>query len=862
MSLLVGALDAARGLVPTLPDPSSLLSSFASAFDPQTRLLKLSVASSAGIPAGTLLPHRLSGHEAINQGFRFELEGLSNNAHLELKTLLGVGIQVSLLTDAGEERNICGLVTEVHQEGGDGGFAAYRLVIEDGLSVLRLRKTSRVFMDASVLDVTQTILDGHLENNPALAGAFSLDNRCQKKYSQRPFWMQYGESDLAYLRRIWAREGISYVIKPSEGGSDGQPQHTLVLFDDVMDLDENAVGTVRFHRADGVEAKDAITQWHGRRVLQSGAVARSAWNHGTSSVSMASEESQADQGDGGASLSSSLEDYQHEASLEGDDAEAFAARTKLQMQAREGWAKCFEGSGTVRSLAAGTWFTLQEHPIHDNDAAQDREFILTGVDVEAVNNLPKDLTAGLSALLGQCKASKSETFRSSFTCVRRGIPILAAELPAPRPGLLSAHVVGPAGEEVHVDAFGRIRVRFQFVRADEHAGAGASGTDADSAWVRVSSMWSSQGYGSSFHPRVGDEVLIQFLGHDPDRPLVAGSLSNGVKHPAAFSGVAMLPATKALSGFRSQMHKGTGSNELVFDDSPKELRLRLACDHAASQLNLGYLVQPRAGGPSSPLGEGFELRTCAWGALRAAKGLLLSTDGGSGDHIDAAPLVSQLESGLDLAKGLSEASENHKADLLGTNDTVKGLKEGLAGARKTAGKDVAAFEDPILALSSPAGILSATPASQVLSAGEAICVTSGQDTNLAVGGSLVMAVKEAWSVFVAKSGIKLFAGKGDVDIQAHDGSLSLTADHDVKVYAINGDLSLLAKNGLTLATSGAKVELKGGTLTITAAKCNVKTGGVEVKAGGKVDVELPKLPKGGEIKVIDPVKKRLGPYSN
>ena len=214
-------------------------------------MLELHFSADSGIAGNTLLPHRLTGHEGINEGFRFELESLATDATIELKSMLGVGVEVGIKSDGGDTHSICGLVTEVHQEGSDGGFASLRLVIEDGLSILRLRKTSRVFMDASVLEVTQTILDGHLSINPVLAKALTVDNRCQKDYTERPFWMQFGESDLAYLRRIWAREGISYVIQPSAGISTDQPQHTLVLFDDPLDLDANTAATVRFHRADG-----------------------------------------------------------------------------------------------------------------------------------------------------------------------------------------------------------------------------------------------------------------------------------------------------------------------------------------------------------------------------------------------------------------------------------------------------------------------------------------------------------------------------------------------------------------------------------------------------------------------------------
>lgn len=186
---------------------------------------------------------------------------------------------------------------------------------------------------------------------------------------------------------------------------------------------------------------------------------------------------------------------------------------------------------------------------------------------------------------------------------------------------------------MHVDDLGRIRVRFLFTRSKEHEQAGASDTDADSAWVRLAQMWASQGFGSTFIPRAGDEILIQFLGHDPDKPMVVGCVANSLRQPASFGDVSALPGDKALSGIRSRMIQGRGGNELVLDDTPQQVRARLASDHMASQLNLGYLVEPRRGGTGKPLGEGFELRTSGWGAIRGGQGLLLTTEGGDGNHL-------------------------------------------------------------------------------------------------------------------------------------------------------------------------------------------------------------------------------------
>lgn len=162
--------------------------------------------------------------------------------------------------------------------------------------------------------------------------------------------------------------------------------------------------------------------------------------------------------------------------------------------------------------------------------------------------------------------------------------------------------------------------------------------------------------------------------------------------------------------------------------------------------------------------------------------------------------------------------------------------------RGSTARNVAAFSEPILALSAPGGMASATPADFALSAEQNLHTTSGRDTDLAVGGKLAMAIKDAWNVFVAESGIKLLAGKKDIQLRAHDGQIQTTANQGLNVMAIHGKLELLAKNGITLATPGAKLEIKGGNISIEATNCNAYCASLNLQAGASVDAALPQLP--------------------
>jgi type VI secretion system secreted protein VgrG len=840
MSLLSQAAQAFGGPASKLSDLSSLLASFASAFTQKTRILRVYFSADSGIAEDKFLPHVLTGHEEINGDFHYELELLSSDDNVELKSILGNPVMVTILTDTCAEREICGLVLGVRQEGSDGGFAKYRIIIESALSALKHRITARVFNNLDARALTRQIIGEHLENNPILAASFKLDDRCSLDYPARAFRMQYNEPDEAYLRRLWAHEGISYVIEPAPESTQDHPQHVLVLFDDPYVLDPNPAGTVRFHRADGTEQYDAITEWKAHRTLQSGSVSRTSWNHANASVHGTSEGSQSDQGEYGNDLASSLDDYRHEPHLEEHGPDPFEDLGPRRVQVKEQRTKYFEGESSVRFFQAGTWFSLIQHPVQDQDDPQDRDFVITRLETEAFNNLPKDLQGGLSGLLGGERDPHELPYTNRFTCLRRGIPTYAEEIKPPVPGILTARVVGPSNSVVHTDELGRIKIRFLFTRPEEHPDGGASDTDADSAWVRQSEVWSSRDFGGNFIPRVGDEVLVQFLGDDPDKPIVVGSTYNGVKPPASFQNVSGLPLDKTMSGIRSQMHHGMGSNELIFDDTHHELRTKFSSDHEKSQLSLGHLVHPRSKADATPKGEGFELRTDAWGAMRAEKGLLISTDGredASGQHLDPKELVNQTQASIDLTKALSDASENHQAGSLAANETTKQLKKNAEATKNypngKADEKVAAFDKSILGLSSPAGIVEGTPGTIVKSTGKKFHIATGGDANFAIGRKFAMAIQDAWSA-LAMTGIKLFAGKGDVAIEAHEGNIEITGEKETKLIACNQGIDLASPSKATLTAGGCQVELSGGSMTFKAPK------NVNCKAKWNVVMPMPK----------------------
>ena len=269
-----------------------------------TRLVELVFSADSGIPSNKLLVHRLTGWEEINVGFRFEVHVLSDDAFIALKDLEGLPVQLTILTANGAKRQINGVVTGAHSEGTDGALASYRLIVEPLTAALKLSRSSRVFLGLSYFDAALQILNEQIQGNPVFSAAFSLDNRCKGSFPTREFIFLCDESPWDFLRRCFFKEGVSFVFSPAKDGSSDHPQHSLILFNDAQDLDENEAGSVRFHRADGTEETDAITSWHARRTLQCGRVTRRTWDHNTGSLGTTSEELKSDQGEFGNALAS------------------------------------------------------------------------------------------------------------------------------------------------------------------------------------------------------------------------------------------------------------------------------------------------------------------------------------------------------------------------------------------------------------------------------------------------------------------------------------------------------------------------------------------------------------------------------
>jgi type VI secretion system secreted protein VgrG len=867
------------------------------------RPLRLRLAHSEQLSDDVLLPQRIVGTEAICGGIEYRVACIASSPRLPLKELIALPAEIQIVTDRGQLRSICGIVTEARAGDCDGALATYQLVVRDAMAIMEKRVNSRIFRYRNELEIVQVLFDEWRHSNAVLAGAFEyeLDPLFDmRQFPPREQAMQHNESDAAFVRRLLKRRGVSWYFRPGRSRNtavdpvhDRVPSHTLVLFNDPNSLPQNAAGTVRYHRDHATEKRDTVTSWTAARKLQPGTATRHSWDYKNplgAHFMTASARGTADQGSNGNQLAASLDDYLVEMPHSGNDVDDHLRLGHVRMNRHEFESKCFHGQGGVRDFRAGEYFTLAGHPEIDTHPPAERDFVITELHVVVQNNLPKDLSDRAERLLannrwsegmpaafpaaGEPGESQMRT-HVSFTAVRRGVPIVPDFDPRtdlPPTQLQSAIVVGPPNEEVHCDALGRVKIRFPGMRAQDHKhahGAGASDSPADSAWVRVASNWAGSGPGSQAQcgtlglPRVGTEVLVAFLGGDPDKPIILSQLFNQRGAPPALSRQGELPGNRYLSGARSREIGGQRGNQLRFDDTRGQISAQLASEHASSELNLGWLTHPKANGSGAPRGEGAELRSDKAVAVRGAQGVLISAEASNeaeGTQLERAGLVglAQVMQGVldELSRLAIEHSEDEEAKprLAELVDKLKRWHEG-SNVDGAAGGAAPKGGQPIVAAAAPAGIVIASQDNVAVGAETKVDIICAADTELSAGRNIFLRAARSISIFAYELGLKLVAGRGNVVVQTHQGNVEIRSSGRISLIAAEG-IDLQAPS-VKVVSQGAQTDWDGGSITQqSAGKHVVKAASFEHVDGGDgapVGLRLPRsqLETDERVVVID-----------
>ncbi|WP_175836706.1 type VI secretion system Vgr family protein [Burkholderia anthina] len=801
-----------------------------SGFTQSRRLLQVRFARSMNLPRDAVLPHQLTASEGICEPLGFTLQALSSNISMPLKAFIGAPVAFQVGDTAGAERTVCAIVCEARQLASDGGFVLYEFVCTDALSLLDRRVTWRVFRDATIGDVTHAIIQEHTTGNQIIGAAFRLDASALGTYPRREFMMQAQESDLAFMTRLWRREGMSWYF--THAIENGAPIHTLHLVDSTGTWKANPAGRVRFHRPDATEPDDTIFEWEAYREIAPGSVMAASHDYQTAGVQQVEAETAQDQGEHGKALAATLTEYRYDSPHIADTRDHYEQVLHRRQLALTQGAKHFEGRSVVRAFigGAGTVFSLSEHPEIDEHPADDRRFVLTRIETRVRNSLLQN-----SPGKGPFSIEDDAPIINRFECVRASTQIVptwdASSVPSVGP--ISARVVGNG--EVDVDKYGRIGVQFLFARSDDHPNNGASGTLRDSARVRVAQPWADAQSGTAFWPRVGSEVLVLFMQNDPDKPIVIANMFDARHMPVQFSSAGNLPDNSPLYGIRSKEIGGRGYGELQFDDTTAQTKTKLSSEHGKTQLNQGWIGHPRDKGVSEKRGEGFELRTDLAGAIRAARGMLLSTDGRNGakGHVlDRAELVGQLELALSIAKNLSELSSTHEA-----YETDTGPQDKLTnGIREWTGDGGAAA----IGITAPDGVAVSSPANVLTVAGGHVESVAAQDANISAGRRILMRAAQGFSAF-AKAGMKLIVGSGDFSIQAHQGKGEIGTSEALHVYSLKK--LILEAPELELRTNGAVIKLESGKiLASSTGEHRIESSGFEAVTGGGGSIDLPPMP--------------------
>lgn len=796
----------------------------------QTRPMRLALGLSEGVRDELLLPQRFSGKEAICGACEYRILCVADSALLPLKNFMGIAAELRIVTDRGQLRRFGGIVTEAASGESDGGLATYQLVMRDALSVMEGRHNTRIFRNKNELDIVKTLVSEWQGRSAMLGTSFALQIApgLDEKFARREFRMQHGESDADFIRRLLQDRGLAWCAVPGlpdRGTRPGQPAsvigHTLFVFDDACQLKPSAAGSVRFHRDAATEERDAITAWSAARTLQPGSISLYSWDYKNPSASVfmhAAAQSYNDQGLQGNRVASSLDDYHVAAPHLGENLHDLTLLDAARMAHHDYEAKRFHAEGSVRDLAVGEWFTFLGHPEIDTHPAGEREFVVTSQSIVAQNNLPVELGARVERLFNRSGWNQGEydvsakrddngeplRYRTRFTCVRRGIRIVPPPATRPRPALQSAIVVGPENEQVWCDELGRVKVHFPATHPE-----GRGGGDSDSAWVRVATSWAGNGPGSSVQcgarllPPVGAEVLVDWAGGHPDKPVIVGQLYNGAGTPPAFRHEDSLPDTRYQSGIRSREVRGVRGNQLRLDDTPGQISAQLASDHAASELNLGYLTAPRSDGNTVARGEGAELRSEEAIALHAARGILLSawkllgSSRARSGQLARDDFLALLRECGELGASLGDCAAQNDGLPFDTKeqDALLAKFSGWEDGSNTR-PDAAERGAPVIGITSAAGIGFASSG--------AIVSYSARNADTVAQQHLQMTAGQRVAVN-AGQGISLFAQAGGLTGIAHTGKLLLQSQRDDTVIHSATNLTLSATEGT--ATLSAKVIL-------------------------------------------------------
>jgi type VI secretion system secreted protein VgrG len=797
---------------------------------PQT----LSVTSTAipsilGSPA--LAPVRLSGREGVNSLFHYELflktpdalnAGASGAADFDLDAFVGREITCAIELDGSGQfldgavgagrggigagaRQISGIVARAAMEGEAGRHVVYRFVVRPWLHLATLNCDCKLYQDQTVVDTLDQLLGNY---------SFPVEKRLFDRYPIRDYCVQWNESDFEFFERLCQEYGINYHFEHGDGA------HRLVLSDAMAayrPCPSAAYANVEFHTPGYKTDAEYLHHFAPHSQIASGAYVTRDYDYTRSKAHLTSQHSEprpTDQAGG--------EVYQYHASFGGshfaqpeagasdanDPSTEGRAFARLRMQQLRTHGARAQAAGNLRGMVPGCTFHMQAHPRESANA----EYLILHTDfvIEDV---------GQDSQIKDAKPGRSQNWKVSVDFTAHPIEEeLRPALARPKPktgGPQNAIVVGPAGQDIWTDEYGRIKVQFPWDRDGQF-------NQNSSCKVRVSAAWAGNQLGAMHVPRIGQEVVIEFFGGDPDLPICTGRVYNQMNMPPF-----RLPDHAALSGFRSrELVGGEGnrsagrSNQLVLDDTAGKIQAQLKSDHQCSSLSLGAItrIEDNAG-RKDPRGHGYELRTDGHGVMRAADGMLITTEArmdAAGHAKDLGDAVPRLTLARDLIEGQSDAARTSKAQIKGDQDAIaKALRKQNDAIKGSGGNPQAGrfpeLTAPHLVLASPSGVAVTSGGSTHIASVEHTQITSSAHTSINSGGSLIAVALEAFKVYAMQNGMEVIAAQADIEVKALENSIRMFAKDKIELTA--DVINITAKTRLTINGGGSYGEYSVGSIT-------------------------------------------------
>lgn len=733
------------------------------------------------------------GREQLSTPFRYDIQFTSSDKAITPESVLmqdgafsltappvqGMPVQTAL-------RTLHGVITGFKHLSSSQDEARYEVRLEPRMALLARSRQNAIYQNQTVPQIVEKIL----RERHQMRGQDFVFN-LKSEYPSREQVMQYGEDDLTFISRLLSEVGIWFRF-----ATDARLKIEVVEFYDDQSGYERGL-TLPLRHPSGLFDGETEAVWGlntAYSVVEKSVTTRD-YNYRTATAEMMTEQHDATGGDNTTygEAYHYADNFLQKGDKEAAESGAFYARIRHERYLNE--QAILQGQSTSSLLMPGLEIRVQGD---DAPAVFRKGVLITGVTASAARDRSYELT--FTAI----PYSERYGYRPALT----PRPVMAGTLPARVTSTVKNDIYA------HIDKDGRYRVNLDFDRDTWKPGY-------ESLWVRQSRPYAGDTYGLHLPLLAGTEVSIAFEEGNPDRPYIAG-----VKHDSAHTDHV------TIQNYKRNVLRTPANNKIRLDDERGKEHIKVSTEYGGkSQLNLGHLVD--AG--KQQRGEGFELRTDMWGAVRAKKGIFISADAqdkAQGQVREMAPAMAILDGAQSQMQSLSTDAQTTNADPADLSSQIALLQQSV--------KDLT---QAVILLSAPKGVAIASGEHLQLAASKNVIANAGNNADIGVVKNMFIGVGQALSVFVRKAGIKLFANKGAVSVQAQNDLMELLAQKSIEITSTEDEIKITAKKKITLNGGGSYIRLDAcGIEAGTPGEYNVKAGYYGRKPKAKLTPELMAFP--------------------